>query len=293
MSHLDLVINELKQVRGVDFSGYRRAMLLRRLAARMAKLHLTSQAAYLARLKSVPAECDRLLETIAINVSSFFRNALVFELMRETILPEIIERKRRGSPGDIRVWSAGCGNGEEAYSIAILVHDLLKGEQSNGCPYIFATDIDAAALATARVGAYERESFATTKLGVIDRYFKPTKTGFQVRPFLRKMVRFSWHDLASDGIVAPPESIFGAFDLVLCRNVLIYFQREHQVRILARLHKAIAGNGYLVLGEAESLDEQVQHQFVTVDRKNRIFQRQRAAQARQAPNRQGETVCQA
>ncbi len=127
-SHFDAVLAELNFLRGIDLSGYRRSMLQRRLDARMARLRCDDGAAYLARLKTDPAECDCLINTIVINVSSFFRNPVVWEILAQSVLPKIIERKRQGGNSNIRAWSAGCAAGEEAFSAAILIHRALKGE---------------------------------------------------------------------------------------------------------------------------------------------------------------------
>ncbi len=140
-------------------------------------------------------------------------------------------------------------------------------------PRIFATDIDAEALKAAAAGAYPRQSFQTTQLGILDEYFTPRDTGFEVRPFIRSMVRFSRHDLTSPRSEVPTDSVFGTFDLVLCRNVLIYFSREKQESVLSRLCRSVARGGYLILGESESLSSAMESALRTVDRNNRIFRR--------------------
>ena len=273
MSHLDEVVEKVLQTRGLDLGSYRRPMLERRLAARMRRLGVSDSAAYLQRLETDPSECDRLIDAVGVNVSSFFRNPLVFEIIRNRILPDIIERKRRKPTKEIRVWSAGCGAGEEAYSIAILVHAAIKGNVADWTPRIFATDVDQEALRAAAVGAYPRESFQTTKLGILDDHFTPSDTGFEVRPFVRDMVRFSRHDLASPSSAAPTDSVFGTFDLVLCRNVIIYFSREKQESILDKLYRSVARGGYLILGESELPDSKALSKLVTVDVNSRIFRR--------------------
>jgi len=272
-SHLDAVAALVLQARGLDLGAYRRPMLLRRLAARMGKLGISDAAAYVRRLESDPQECDRLIDSVGINVSSFFRNPLVFEIIHKRILPQILERKRRGPSREVRVWSVGCGAGEEAYSIAILVREAIKGEVTQWTPHVFATDIDSQALNKAREAAYPRESLETTKLGFLDTYFTPTETGFEVRPFIRRMVRFSRHDLTSSKGAAPPESVFGTFDLVLCRNVLIYFSPNVQKLVLDKLTRSVARGGYLVLGESESLNRGTESKLQSVYGPNRIFRR--------------------
>lgn len=272
-SHLDRVLERVHEVTGIDLAGYRRPLLERRLAARMRKLGLSDPEAYLLRLEIHPTECDRFVDTVGINVSSFFRDPLVFEIIQRRILPDILERRRRKSSNDLRIWSAGCGRGEEAYSIAILVQMALKGDVTNWAPLIFSTDIDEDALSAATAAVYPRTSFETTKLGILDEYFIPNGTEFEVRPFIKKMVRLSRHDLTSQTAAVPAESVFGTFDLTLCRNVLIYFSRATQARVLDNLYSSVARGGYLVLGESESLGPEIGSRMETVDKDCRLYRK--------------------
>lgn len=274
-SLLDAVLAELRKSRGIDLSGYRRSMLKRRLAARMARLRCDDPTEYLARLQSDPSECDHLIDAIAINVSSFFRNPIVWEILAQSVLPEILERKRQAGHQEIRVWSAGCAAGEEAYSAAILIHRALKGELADWRPHIFATDIDNNALKAAAEGIYPRESFKNTKLGILDEYFTAVKRGYRLRPFIRKMVWFSHDSLTSPHGFAPKESVFGSFDLVFCRNVLIYFSLELQEAVLDKLIRSMDNGGYLLLGESESLTRKTQPRLAKVDGRNRIYLKHR------------------
>ena len=270
---LDKILATVQGITGIDLVGYRRPMLERRLAARIRALRLGDSAAYLQRLKTHPDECHRLIDAVGINVSSFFRNPLVFEIIKERIIPDILERRGRMPSNEIRVWSAGCSKGEEVYSIAILLHMALRGKVGDWVLHIFATDMDGEALEMARTATYPRESFEFTKLGVLDNYFKPNESGFELRPFIRKMVRFSKHDLTSRTAPIPPDSVFGGFDLTLCRNVLIYFSRDTQARVLGNLCKSVAKGGYLVLGESEALFPDVEEKLDTVDKGSRIYRK--------------------
>jgi len=270
---IDRIIEELKRLKKIDFSGYRRAMLSRRIEARMAKLQISGYERYLERLKSDLSEGERLIDEIGINVSSFFRNPLVFEIISHNLLPDIIEGKGRGKSKELRVWSAGCAGGEEPYSLAILIHQVLKNNPRKLYPLIFATDIDSAALNRAAKGVFPRESLENTKLGLLDGYFDRKNNLYAVRPVIKELVRFSYDDLVSPTTSAPPESIFGDFDLVLCRNVLIYLVEEQQGLVLSKLCRSLAAGGYLVLGESESLNAHLGSKLSVVDRKNRIFQK--------------------
>ena len=272
-SHFDKILARVHEVSGIDLGGYRPSVLERRLAARLSKLGLSDPAAYLHRLETDPSECSRLIDEVGINVSSFFRDPLVFEIIRKRILPEILGRKRRKPSSEIRIWSAGCAAGEEAYSVAILVHLAVKSEVARWTTRIFATDVDGSALEMARAAVYPRASFESTKLGILDDYFTPSGTGFQVRPFITKMVRFSRHDLTSRAITTPTDSVFGTFDLTLYRNVLIYLSHETQVRVLENLRNSLARGGYLVLGESETLDRGLDLKMDTVDQISRVYQK--------------------
>jgi chemotaxis methyl-accepting protein methylase len=272
-SHLEEILTELKRGRGIDFKGYRPGTLQRRLANRMAKLRLTDPKTYLRKLKTDPAEVDRLIDTIGVNVSCFFRDPIVFEILAQIVLPEIIERKKTNGTKEIRIWSAGCAAGEEAYSAAILLHQALKKELPNWQTYIFASDINTGALKQAVSGKYPREKFSNTKLGVLDEYFRPVDKGYEVLPFVQKMVHFCNDDLTSSKRITPAESIYGTFDLVLCRNVLIYLEAELQARIFEKLNRSLESSGYLVLGPSESLPQQFASKAVSVDQQNQIWRK--------------------
>jgi len=271
---VDKVLAELKQARGIDLSGYRRSTLERRLCARMAQLRLNDSEAYFRKLHSDPSEYPHLIDCILINVSSFFRNPIVFEIVAQSILPSIIESKRLAGLNELRVWCAGCAKGEEAYSIAILAHQVLQREEQDWTPYIFATDMDSDSLRQAEEAVFPRESLENTKLCILDEYFIPQGNSYKVCPQIREMVRFSRYDLTSPKTVAPAESVFGTFDLVSCRNVLIYFTGEIQDLILNKLYKSLDIGGYLILGESETLSPGMKPVFRTIDNRNRIFMKQ-------------------
>ena len=268
---LEAMLEELSRVRGLDLGDYRRATLERRLAARMARLRFKDPGEYLQRLRSDPLECDRLIETFLIKVSSFFRDPLVFGSLAHRGLPLIIERHRRDPSRQMRVWSAGCAAGEEAYSVAILLAQAMEVEDFPCLPYICATDISPQALTAAQTGRYHRESLETTTLGILDRFFRPTAEGFEVIPEIRRMVHFSRHDLTSRRSLAPADSVFGSFDLVLCRNVLIYFSLDLQKRVLEKLYCALNPGGVLVIGTFESLPREMEPRLTAIDRPHRIF----------------------
>lgn len=272
-SGLNHIIEYLKLQRGMDFCGYRLSTLQRRLSVRMSQVGALSSAAYWERLIFDPAEPDRLIDVFGVNVSHFFRDPLVFEMIGQRLLPELIESKLKTGSREIRVWSAGCAGGEEAYSLAILLHQALKKQQAPWRSYVFASDINGQALQKAAQACYSREKFKDTRLMFLDEYFEPTDNGFAARPFLREMVQFSSDDLTSLERMSPAESIYGSFDLILCRNVLIYFDAELQERVFEKLYHSLGCSGTLVLGNAEVLPNQLAEKFKTIDVGCRIWRK--------------------
>lgn len=266
---LPALLAYVRQRRAVDFSAYRSGTVRRRLALRLAATGCSDYAAYLQTLKADPAELAALLDALTIKVSAFFRNPLVFEVLRERALPELLEASRGRT---LRVWCAGCARGEEPYSVAILLRELRK-EKSAAPPFILATDIDREALAEARAGRYPAEALAEVKKVYLDRYFTPEKERFRLNEAVRSMVVFAEHDLACGS--APREGLFSDYQLILCRNVLIYFDLDLQVRVLRGLAERLTPGGYLLLGEAETLLPPTAGEFAEILPGTKIFRKER------------------
>jgi len=239
---LAAVLDVLRQRTGCDFSRYRPATIQRRVRNRMISVGVATLHEYLARLEAVEEEAAYLLARLTIKVSRFYRNSATFDALRRCVIPELA-RRRVGAP--LRIWSAGCGNGEEAYSLAMLL------EETNVAGSIDASDIDPMALATAVTGVYPAEACQELPPELAARYLERRcvrgRERYAVRPVLRRRVRFVRHDLTSG---TPPPGR-GVFDLVCCRNVLIYLDRGAQQQVLERLRRALAPDGFLCLGEAE------------------------------------------
>ena len=272
---LDKILKRLYENRGIDFSDYKPCCLKKRLSARMEMLRIKDPVQYFEYLCQDPSESDHLLNIFAVRVSSFFRNPVVFELIAQKVLPKIIAGKKNSGAGQIRVWSAGCASGEEAYSIAILIYEALIHENMDEWyPLIFGTDISEESLAMAEKGIYKRDALENTKIGIFDRYFSSDGNGrYRISPFIKNMVRFSQDDLASKERFAPADSVFGSFDLILCRNVLIYFSSKLQKRVIDKLYKALDDKGFLVIGDSESLFTLTEEKLTELDSRNRIFQK--------------------
>src|SRR4029079_1666732 len=246
---------------GVDFSEYKLATVERRLARRMAVRRAEDEQAYLALLQGDPEEARALYEDILIHVTSFFRDPAVFEALSSQILPAILKAKPDGAP--IRVWVAGCSTGEEVYSIAIALLELLDG--SSRSIQIFGSDLSEPIISRARAGLYSDASLRDVSDERRRRYFVKADRGYRINKTVRDLCVFVQHDLARD----PP---FSKLDLVSCRNVLIYFDQALQTRIIPSLHYALNQPGYLLLGHTESISGFGQL-FSVVDKANKVLAR--------------------
>jgi two-component system, chemotaxis family, CheB/CheR fusion protein len=260
-NEFEQLLEFLKRNRGFDFTGYKRTTLQRRVHRRMETVGSDSYAAYLARLESDTEEFTHLFNTLLINVTRFFRDEGPWTFLAEEILPTLLAR--RGEQAPIRVWSAGCASGEEAYTLAMLLAEALGPDRYRERVKIYATDADDDALATARSATYSEKQVADVPEALREKYFEQLDGRFVFTKDLRRSVIFGRNDLVQD---APISRI----DLLVCRNTLMYFNAATQAVILARFHFALADQGVLFLGRAETLLTQ-SNAFVPIDIKRRIF----------------------
>ena len=253
----EALVEYLRESRGVDFSGYKRTTLVRRVAQRCVELGIDNFGSYLDYLEVHADELPILFDKILINVTEFFRDRQAWEHLSSSIVPRILARK-----GAIRVWSAGTASGEEAYTAAIVFCEALGTEQFLRRVKIYATDIDGEALNKARSG-YSTKDVEPLGEELRDRYFETQGSRFIFRSSLRKALIFGRHDLMQDAPIS-------RLDLLICRNTLMYFTAESQGRILSRFHYALKDDGYLFLGRAEML---LSHSalFTPVDLRQRVF----------------------
>jgi two-component system, chemotaxis family, CheB/CheR fusion protein len=250
---------------GHDFSQYKRSTLFRRIGRRIQVTNADSLAAYRDVLRSNPGEVQALLRDLLISVTNFFRDRDAWALL-ESIVPQLFAGKQ---PHDqVRVWVAGCATGEEAYSVAMLLHEHAALLQQPPAIQIFATDIDEAAIATARQGIYPTTIAVDVPPERLGRYFIAQPRHYRVNKEIRDLVLFAPHNLLRD----PP---FSKLDLVSCRNLLIYLNREVQSQIMQLFHFSLRPNGYLLLGSAETTDG-IPGLFAPLDTRQRLFQRQEA-----------------
>ena len=252
---------------GVDFRRYRRCTVERRVQAYARRLGVASLEEFLERVEQTPNEIDRLIAYVTIKVSRFNRNAEVFDLLRARVLPGVI---RTGQERPVYVWSAGCGNGEEAYSLAILLAQIIGNDPWPDVAVV-ATDVDVAALDRARAGVYLGDALVEVSPELTARHFsmKIDRRGpsYTVDPALRSRVQFLRHDLTAAD--EPPLGL--RFHLVCCRNVLIYFDASVQERVQKLLLGSLEPGGYLCLGEAERLSPSLQDVCEVIDRRARVY----------------------
>jgi two-component system CheB/CheR fusion protein len=257
---VDALLEYLKRARGFDFSGYKRASLERRINKRMQQVSVGSFGDYLDYLEVHPEEFSALFNTVLINVTSFFRDPGTWDYIAESVAPDLVARHDPSQP--IRVWSAGCASGEEAYTLAMIFAEVMGPEDFKERVKIYATDIDEEALAKARQATYTEREVANVSPLVLDKYFERNENRFVFRKDLRRHVIFGRHDLMQD---APISRV----DLLTCRNTLMYFNAETQGKILQRFQFALNDNGVLLLGRAETLMTHT-NTFAPLDLKRRV-----------------------
>jgi chemotaxis methyl-accepting protein methylase len=262
------ILDVLHVQRAIDFSGYRTGTLMRRIDLRLLSTGTPDYAAYLRYLSEHPAEIDLLLDALTITVSHFFRNPLVFEVLHELVIPSLAELN---PPGGLRVWCAGCARGEEAYSVSMLISEICSREIPERPVYILASDIDRPALAFAVQGCFQGDALAEVKKHYLDTYFYPGGDGYRVVDELRSMVTFVRHDVTT--CRAPKEGVFSDYHLILCRNTLIYFNRELGEQVVTSLARSLTPGGYLVLGEAETLPAALMREFREIFPRTRIYRK--------------------
>jgi two-component system, chemotaxis family, CheB/CheR fusion protein len=259
----DELLLMLKETRGFDFTGYKRSTLMRRISRRMDARGLKSIGEYRDHLELEPEELARLFDSLLINVTGFFRDPPAWNALRDEVLPGLLAAKGMARP--IRIWSAGCATGEEAYTLAILFAEALGTDGFSNRVKIYATDLDDDALQQARSGTYSERQIADVPDELRGRYFEPAGTRYSFRRDLRKQVIFGRNDLSRD---APISRV----DLLVARNTLMYFTAETQASVIRKFHFALASPGYLFLGKAEMLLNQGDR-FEPVDLRKRLFRK--------------------
>ena len=257
---------KISRDRGFACASYKEKCLRRRIAVRMRARGVHTYADYCRVLDSDGAEYDRLLDALTINVTKLFRNWSMFQVLGELVVPTLWNADARA----IHVWSAGCSSGEEPYSLAVLFHRYATEQRQLSRfdrIHVLGTDIDRASLVAAERGQFPESGFDETPAELRERYFT-AESPFTIASAIKHHVRFERRDLLEEF----PQAA-GGFQLIACRNVLIYFDRDTQERLLQRFHEALAPGGFLVLGKVETLLGPVRSRFAAIDARERIFRR--------------------
>lgn len=259
------ILSQLRVGTGHDFKHYKRATVLRRIERRMQVTAQPDLRAYYLYLQDRPEETRALLGDMLIGVTNFFRDREAFDALERDVLPILVSGADplNQEKDEIRVWSAGCSTGEEAYTLAMLFGDRMLADNSPAKLQVFATDIDERAITHGRAGLYSQAIITDVPPSRLRQYFLKEEDRFRIRKEVRERVLFAKHSLLSD----PP---FSQIDLIACRNLLIYLDREVQREILQMFHFALRPGGFLFLGSSESADACFEL-FTPVDKRNRIF----------------------
>ncbi|MEP6571126.1 MAG: protein-glutamate O-methyltransferase CheR [Gemmatimonadota bacterium] len=251
---------------GMTLGAYKEKCLRRRIAVRMRACGVHTFEEYRRVLSKTPAEMASLFDVLTINVTKFFRNREAWARVSETAISDLFERLH----GRVRVWSAGCSSGEEPYTIAILLAEagLRSNPQWRDRYAIDATDIDRMSLERCAAAFYQTPSLAETPPELISKYFvSDGADGWSVTPELRARVRVTRNDLTREAAPGAP------YDLITCRNVVIYFDRPTQEALLERFHDALRPGGYLLLGKVETIFGPSRNRLELVDARERIYRR--------------------
>jgi two-component system CheB/CheR fusion protein len=262
LTELPKILAALRSFTGHDFRGYKQDSIIRRIERRMQLLQITRAADYVKHLHAKATEIDALFKDLLIGVTHFFRDPEAFAALKAQAIPSIVEQREGNAP--LRIWVPGCATGEEAYSIAILLHEHMSTLGADPLVQIFATDIDEHALEFARAGAYPDSIASDVSAERLGQFFVYEGNTYQIKKHIRESMVFSVHNLIGD----PPLT---RIDLISCRNVLIYFNSELQKRLFPLLRYALKPGGALFLGPSEAITG-FSDLFSTLDKKFKIFQ---------------------
>lgn len=260
----ELLKKAITESTGFNCEQYKEAHFKRRVNVRVRATNSENYEEYLRLLKKNSAEHEYLIKVLTINVSEFFRNPETFRVIEKEVIPFLIKSRSDSLVKSIRVWSAGCATGEEAYSLAILLHRVLGRDLDRYRISIIGTDIDDLSLEKARKGIYHENVLKNVETITKENYFVKQGDTYQVSDQLKSMIRFKRHDMIS-------ESCIDRFDLIICRNVMIYFKKEIQEELQLNFHKMLNKGGFFVIGKAETLLGAASSRFKPYNARERLY----------------------
>jgi len=260
------LLDKIQRNKGADFSLYRTGTLKRRIDSRFKAAGCKDCSDYISYLNKNPEEYDHLISAITINVTEFFRNPETFAVLGKKVIPEIVRTKKERGKKIIRAWSAGTSNGEEAYSLAILFLEILEENGADFDIVVYGTDVDPACVEKSKAGIYTAHSLKEINQERLARYFSQRGENYEVNDSVKKLTRFTARNLVSDEFLKH-------LDLILCRNVVIYFTKPLQEMVYSNFVRALNKDGFLVLGKMESLWGFAQKYFAAFDGRERIYRK--------------------
>ena len=256
----NLLKRHVEQLLKIQCSNYKEDYIKRRFLSRMRSTNSPTYSEYLKYLKAHPTENEPLRNALTINVTEFFRDKEVFDEIKNTVLPALFQQRKR-----ISIWCAGSSTGEEPYSLAIILHDIIAGHKDLS-GHIIATDIDEVVLGKAKAGIFEEKAISKLSTLQIQRHFTKRPDGtYEAKQHLKDLIRFRPHDLMSG---VPPARFV---DLITCRNVTIYFTEKQKDDLARTFHSALIADGYYIMGKTEYLGRQVEDLFAPKNTSQKIF----------------------
>jgi two-component system CheB/CheR fusion protein len=265
---LALLLEKMYLDGGYDFRGYKRGTITRRLKRRLHATGTKTYRHYMRFLDTHPEEYQRLAEDLTIKTSGFFRSPHTFQQMARLVLPEMVSYKRRQGEYRLRIWSTACARGEEPYSIAILLTEFLGQSLPDFEVEVYATDVSRQALEEAQAGIFSAKDVEGLTAPLLESYFSYRSEAYRVTNSIRRMLRFSYLDLA-----ATEEPPFLNLDCIFCCNILIYLQQKLQEKVLSMIYNSLATPGYLILGEVETPTNNLREKLDCLDIRSRIYKK--------------------
>lgn len=265
------LLNTLRN-KGLVPETYEETFLQRTLEKRMADCGCDDWAKYEWLLNNNPQEMSKLKECLTVSYTEFFRNQYSFAAIEKILLPLLLKSKSTSRQKELRVWSAACATGQEAYSMSMLFHENVASSSDNLKLRVFGTDVDPAQVALAMKAEYSRTNLNHVTLQRLARWFIQQGERYTLQDTIKENVEFSCFDLLDDELMYPPTSIFGGFDLVFCANLLFYYHIDAQHKILNKVNNSLNESGYLIVGEAER-DILVNEGFVEILPHTGIFKK--------------------
>lgn len=249
-------IKALMSDKGLHINHYKETILKRKIQSRMKMNKIDSCDEYTKFLYNNEDEITALMRSFMINFTDFFRDNQTYDFFGNYILPAIIQKRGKKS---IRLWSIGCSTGEEPYSLAMLVKDADEKIMAS----IVATDIDRIAIDAARLGEYENRKIKNIKKQYL-KFFDPVNDRYRVKKDIKAIVRFLHHDIFS-------ERLYGYFDVVFCRNLLIYLSKAAQIKVIKKIYNSLNKGGFLILGKTEFLPKELSDKFILTSLEERVY----------------------